>query len=194
VETAGTARAQEIRDFWFGSGAIYGTSRKQWFQKDPAFDDEVRARFIDVYERAAEGHLEDWHGHAHDCLALIIVLDQFPRNMFRGSGRAFAADHLARRATEHALALGFDRLLRPVERMFIYLPLEHSELLADQERCVALMQTLAPFAETRELHVWAEKHRRIIERFGRFPHRNAALGRASTADEIAFLQQPGSGF
>lgn len=194
METSSTARAHEILEFWFGAGDVYGTSRKQWFQKEPAFDEAIRRRFLDVYEHAAGGHLEDWHGRAHDCLALIIVLDQFPRNMFRGTGRAFAADRLARQAAEHALAQGFDRLLLPVERMFIYLPLEHSELLADQERCVALMKSLAPFAETRELHVWAEKHRVIIERFGRFPHRNAALGRASTAIEIAFLQQPGSGF
>ena len=114
--------------------------------------------------------------------------------MFRGSARAFATDAMAREATRHALAQGFDRVLKPVERQFIYLPLEHSESLADQEQCLQLMQQLSAFDETSDLHVWAEKHLVIIRRFGRFPHRNVALGRPSTADEVEFLKQPGSDF
>jgi uncharacterized protein (DUF924 family) len=188
--------AQAVLDFWFGTGTsgVRGISRKEWFRKDVAFDDEIRRRFLPLYERAATGELAHWENDACECLALIVVLDQFPRNMFRGSGRAFAADHLARAATAHAVEHGYDRDLLPVERMFVYLPLEHSELLVDQERCLALMKQLAPYPETGDLHVWAEKHRVIIERFGRFPHRNAALGRESTPQELEFLEQPGSGF
>lgn len=188
------SEAQSVLEFWFGAGGARGASRRAWFQKDAAFDAEIRTRFLPLYERAAAGQLAAWQDDAQSCLALIVVLDQFPRNLFRNSPRAFAADHLARAATVHALGRGFDRGMLPVERMFVYLPLEHSESLADQERCLALMKQLAPYPETREIHVWAEKHRVIIERFGRFPHRNAALGRASTPAEIEFLKQPGSGF
>jgi uncharacterized protein (DUF924 family) len=123
-----------------------------------------------------------------------IVLDQVPRNMFRGSARAFAADAKAREVTRHLLARDWDKAMRPVERQFVYLPLEHSENLADQEQCHALMLAINGFAETAGLHEWAMKHLVIIRRFGRFPHRNAALGRESTAEEIAFLAQPGSSF
>lgn len=188
------AAAQEILAFWFGEGKERGQSRTQWFKKEPAFDAEIRARFLEIYEQAVAGEFAHWKDHAASCLALIVVLDQFPRNMFRGSRRAFEADALARKATRHALAKEYDRTLRPVERMFVYLPLEHSEHLPDQELCIRLMKELAGFRETREMHVWAEKHLVIVRRFGRFPHRNAALGRNSTAAEIEFLQQPGAGF
>ena len=186
--------AQEILAFWFGEGKERGQSRTQWFKKDDAFDAEIRTRFLATFERATDGEFAHWIHQPHACLALIVLLDQFPRNMFRGSPRAFAADVLAREATRHALVNGFDAGLKPVERQFIYLPLEHSESLPDQEQCLKLMQALAPFDETREIHIWAEKHLVIIRRFGRFPHRNAALGRASTVEEIEFLKQPGSGF
>ena len=186
--------AQEILAFWFGEGKERGQSRTQWFKKDDAFDAEIRTRFLATFERATDGEFAHWIHQPHACLALIVLLDQFPRNMFRGTRRAFEADHIARRATRHALAKEHDRGLRPVERMFIYLPFEHSEHLPDQELCLRLMMELSGFRETRELHVWAEKHLVIIRRFGRFPHRNAALGRTSTNEEIEFLQQPGSGF
>ena len=186
--------ARQILTFWFGEGEDYGKSRQSWFRKDAAFDSEIHARFAAPYEQAAAGKFAQWQAQPLECLALIVLLDQFPRNMFRGTARAFEADALARAATRHALAQGYDRDMLPVERQFMYLPLEHSELLADQELCLTLMKQLAEFAETRELHVWAEKHRLIIKRFGRFPHRNAPLGRASTAEEIEFLKQPGSGF
>ena len=188
------ADAQKILAFWFGDGKERGQSRAQWFKKDAAFDDDIRAQFLAIYERAVEGEFADWIHQPYACLALIIVFDQFPRNMFRGTRRAFEADHMARRAARHALAKEHDRALRPVERMFIYLPLEHSENLPDQELCLRLMMELSGFRETRELNVWAQKHLDIIRRFGRFPHRNVALGRASTPEEIEFLKQAGSGF
>jgi uncharacterized protein (DUF924 family) len=191
---AATNDAAEILAFWFGEGEEYGERRPQWFRKSETFDDEIRTRFLACYQLAAAGGLAHWQDHPRHCLALIIVLDQFPRNMFRGSSRAFAADELARTATRHALAQGFDRTMKPVERQFLYLPLEHSESLDDQQLCLKLMHELSPFAQTDDLHVWAEKHLVIIARFGRFPHRNAALGRASTAEEIEFLREPGSGF
>ncbi|MEQ1516980.1 MAG: DUF924 family protein, partial [Usitatibacteraceae bacterium] len=172
----------------------YGRSRKVWFQKDVAFDEEIRRRFLPVYKIAAAGRLSHWKDDLRCCLALIVLLDQFPRNMFRGQARAFATDALARDATRHALAAAYVSAMKPVERQFVYLPLEHSESLADQEECLQLMLTLSVFAETVDLHVWAEKHLVIIRRFGRFPHRNAALGRESTAEEIEFLKEPGSGF
>ena len=140
------------------------------------------------------GEFSKWAEQAEACLALIVLLDQFPRNLFRGTRRAFEADFMARKATRLALAREYDRTLRPVERMFVYLPLEHSEHLPDQELCLRLMKELAGFRETRDIHIWAEKHLVIIRRFGRFPHRNIALGRESTAEEIEFLKQPGSGF
>jgi uncharacterized protein (DUF924 family) len=188
------AAVQEVLAFWFGEGKERGQSRTQWFRKDPAFDEEIRARFLAVYDRAVAGEFEAWTQHAAGCLALVVVLDQFPRNLFRGNRRAFEADAMARKVTRLALAREFDRTLRPVERMFIYLPFEHSEHLPDQELCLRLMKELSGFRETREMHVWAEKHLAIIRRFGRFPHRNAALGRSSTAEESEFLKQPGSGF
>ncbi len=182
-----------IRSFWFGAERD-GQPRQSWFRKDENFDREICQRFLTVWERASAGELNVWRENAHDCLALIVVLDQFPRNMFRGSAQAFASDALALTTARHAIERGYDLKLQPVERMFIYLPLEHSESRADQEECLRLMKSLSVFEETRDLHVWAEKHRVIIERFGRFPHRNEALGRESTAEEIEFLSQPGSRF
>ena len=127
-------------------------------------------------------------------LALLVVLDQFSRNLYRGDRRAFAQDAHALECANEALRRGDEAVLLPVQRQFLYLPLEHSEDLADQVRCVELMQALEAFPETKGLAEWAEKHRVIIARFGRFPHRNSTLGRASTPEEIEFLKQPGSGF
>jgi len=179
---------RDVRSFWFG------IDQKAWFEKNPAFDAEIRERFLSLYEQGAGGMLADWRQTAADCLALVILLDQFPRNMFRGSARAFAADPLARDATRVILDRDWDKAMTPNERMFAYLPLEHSESLADQERCLVLMKEIAVFPETADLPKWAEAHLVIIRRFGRFPHRNAALGRVSTPEEIEFLKQPGSSF
>jgi len=187
------ARASDagaVLRFWFGEPPDYGTSLKRWFEKDAAFDAKVREGFLPLYERlAAAGDAEGWQQRAADCLAYVIVLDQFPRNMFRGTARAFGTDPLALAAAEHAVRNGYDRDMLAVEKQFIYLPFEHSESLADQERACELTRPLGE-----ELHDWALRHKRIIERFGRFPHRNAVLGRASTPEEIGFLRQPGSSF
>ena len=194
---AAHATADDVLTFWFGIGTSRGQSRNEWFRKDAAFDEEIRTRFLGLHEeaaRGARGTLAHWQHDADSCLALVVVLDQFPRNMFRDSARAFSTDPLARAAARHALSHQFDTAMKPVERMFMYLPFEHSESIADQDLCAQLMQPLAAFPETRDSPVWAERHRTIIARFGRFPHRNAALGRASTPEELAFLKQPGSGF
>lgn len=188
------ATPDAVLDFWFGSAGQRGAKRAEWFRKDSAFDEEIRRQFLATVEAAAAGRLDNWRQNAQTCLALVVVLDQFPRNLFRGSGRAFAADAMAREVARHMLSKSWDQGLRPVERMFVYLPLEHSENLADQEQCHSLMLAIAGFAETADLHVWAMKHLVIIRRFGRFPHRNAALGRESTTEEITFLAGPDSSF
>ena len=180
--------ASEILKFWFER------DRKAWFEKNPAFDDEIRQRFAGLYELGASDRLHDWRQAPDSCLALVILLDQFPRNMFRDSAKAFAADPLAREAARVIVEHGWDKRMTPDERLFAYLPFEHSESLADQERCLDLMKEISVFPETADMPKWAEAHLRIIRRFGRFPHRNAALGRASTPEEAEFLGQPGSSF
>ena len=180
-------RADEVLRFWFGEGAERGQTHKRWFEKNPTFDTEIRNRFLPLYEELATS--DDWLSSSSYCLARIVVLDQFPRNMFRGKARAFSTDSLALAAAKHAVAMGYDRDRLPVEKQFVYLPFEHSESLADQERACELMKPLGE-----ELYGWAVKHKVIIERFGRFPHRNEILGRKSTPEEIEFLKQPGSGF
>jgi len=182
----------DVLAFWFGVGADYGKRHKRWFVKDPAFDAEIARRFSQLHEaRAADRR---WLDSARGCLARILVLDQFPRNMFRGTARAFATDALALETARHAVDNGYDRELLPVERQFIYLPFEHGERLEDQERACELCQPLAAFPETDDALRYAIAHREIIRRFGRFPHRNAILGRASTPEELEFLRQPGSSF
>jgi len=180
--------------FWFGEGRDYGKRHKRWFEKDAAFDAGIRERFLPLCDELIGGARRDWLERPADCLARIVALDQFPRNMFRGSARAFEGDAFAFEAARHALARAYDRAMLPVERMFAYLPLEHSESLEDQLLACELTLPLAAFAETADAHRYALAHRDIIRRFGRFPHRNAALGRASTAEEIEFLITPGSGF
>ena len=179
--------APDVLRFWFGEGAERGLRHKCWFNKDPAFDAEVARRFRNLHDKLSTNL--DWLDPAPQCLARILVLDQFPRNMFRGTPRAFATDGLALGAARHAIACGYDRDMLAVERQFIYLPFEHSESLADQERACELMRPLGE-----DLVDWALRHKAIIERFGRFPHRNAILGRVSTPEEIEFLKQPGSSF
>jgi uncharacterized protein (DUF924 family) len=185
---------EAVLDFWFGPLAARGKARPEWFRKDDAFDAEIRRRFGALHRAAAVQSLEPWRASPEAMLALVVVLDQFSRNLFRGEARAFAQDAHARECAREALDRGDDLLLLPVERQFLYLPFEHSEDLSDQDRGVELMRTLDAFEETRGTVAWAEKHRVIIGRFGRFPHRNAALGRASTPAELEFLSQPGSGF
>ena len=181
-----------VLDFWFGQPR--GPSRPEWFRKDAAFDEEVRARFGALHAASARRELEAWRLSPEPMLALVIVLDQFSRNLHRDDARAFAQDAHALECAREAVGRGDDLALLPVGRQFLYLPLEHSEDLADQEACVELMRSLEAFEETRGLTEWAVRHRDVIRRFGRFPHRNAALGRTSTPEEVEFLKQPGSGF
>jgi uncharacterized protein (DUF924 family) len=161
---------------------------KRWFVRDAAVDAEILAKFLGLYTAAVAGSLGPWENDGSGALALVIVLDQFPRNMFRGSTAAFTADPLARAAAGRAIDRGFDRQAAKAERPFFYLPFMHSEELADQERCVELCRSAVDKGTLK----YAELHADIIRRFGRFPHRNAMLGRATTPEEQAFLD--GGGF
>ncbi len=178
---APAASFDDVLAFWRDAG------EKRWFLKDEAFDGAIRSRFLATYEAAARGELSVWEETPEGALALLIVLDQFPRNMFRNDARTYAADPLARAVADRALARGFDQRFPVAERSFFYLPYEHSEALADQERAVALFKATGDA----ELLKWADLHADIIRRFGRFPHRNAALGRPSTVEEQAFLASGG---
>jgi len=174
--------AEEVLAFWRAAGA------DRWFEDDAIFDTAIRERFAATYEDAAAGLLSDWEDSPEGALALVIVLDQFPRNMFRNSARAYESDPLARAVAERAVARGFDRQVAMPERNFFYLPFEHSESLADQERAVTLIRQTGDA----DLLKWADLHADIIRRFGRFPHRNGVLGRPTTPEEQAFLD--GGGF
>ncbi len=189
-------QANEVLEFWFGKpdDADYGKYRKEWFTKNPEFDREVRSRFLQTYQQAAAGELDDWKNSPQGCLALIILLDQFPRNMFRGQPQAFATDPQALAYAKYAVERGFDKELLPIQRQFIYMPFEHSENLADQHQCIELVSTLKDYPECVSNIDYAHRHFKIIERFGRFPHRNKILGRETTLEEAEFLKQPGSSF
>ena len=186
--------ASDVLLFWFGPPAERGRPQRRWFVKDADFDRGIRDRFLSLYEEASAGRRSHWKTQAADCLALVIVLDQFPRNMFRGTPRAFETDAVALDAARHAVDRGFDREMLAVERLFLYLPFEHSEALADQDLACALIKPLDLIEPALEAYRYAVLHRDIIARFGRFPHRNAVLGRASTPEEAEFLQRPGSSF
>jgi uncharacterized protein (DUF924 family) len=195
--------ATDVLQFWLGSSTGEPPSadtRTRWWKKDEAFDAEIRRRFGTLHERACIGGLDDWAESPRGCLALVIVLDQFSRNLHRGSPRAWAQDDQALEHVERALARGDDGELAPFERLFLYMPMMHAEHLAAQNRCVEVIGTLAreapePLRAGFENNLdFAVQHRDIIERFGRFPHRNEVLGRTSTAEELEFLKQPGSSF
>ena len=184
-----------ILDFWFGrpGSAQYGQERGVWFRKIPAFDAEIRDRFGAAVETALAGGYSDWTA-PRALLARVLLLDQFTRNAFRDTPRAFAGDPLALSIVTDAVARGDDRGLIPVERYFIYLPHAHAEDLGVQERSVELFTRLRDETGLADPLVWAERHAAVIRVFGRFPHRNAILGRDSTAEETAFLSAPGSRF
>jgi len=187
----------DVLSFWFGrpGSPEYGQPRSEWFRKDEAFDAGIRARFLPAVEVALAGGLSVWAAEPQGLLALLILLDQFPRNLFRGTARAFAGDAQARHLAEVAIDRGWDSNLTAGEKLFVYLPFEHSEALADQERSVALFSALAAGHPGCEGFLdYAHRHHEVIARFGRFPHRNAALGRPSTPEETSYLAQPGSGF
>lgn len=192
-----TVSPQKILDFWFlpDTDAGHGKPRMAWFRKDPAFDDTIRARFLPAVEAALAGGLETWAETPRGALALLILLDQFPRNLFRGEARCFSGDAQALKVATAIIDGQWDAAMKAVERAFVYLPFEHSEVLADQERSLALFGALASeHPETAGYLDYAQRHYEIIAGFGRFPHRNAMLGRASTDAERVFLAQPGSSF
>lgn len=178
-------RPADILDFWFSEHA-----KANWFVRSEAFDAEIRTRFLSTLEQAQHGELEGWSKDAQGALALTILLDQFPRNLFRNSSRAFASDAKALATTKAAIAQGFDLQLSSEQRQFFYLPFMHSEVLAEQEESLRLYAALGNAYALD----YAQQHHAIIARFGRFPHRNAVLGRESTAEELEFLKQPGSSF
>lgn len=195
-EGAVIATWSEVLEFWFGPPGApdYGEPRDLWFQKSAEFDAEIRDRFVGTWVAAAQHQLDDWLQEPESALALIIVLDQFPRNMFRASAKAFVADRQAQAVAERFVANGWDRMLKPAQRWFAYLPFEHAESLPMQERSLQLFATLADDPGSASAIDYARRHHEIIARFGRFPHRNAILGRDSTPEELEFLKQPGSGF
>ena len=190
-----TKRAQEILDYWFGreDEPGYGEFREAWFRKDPQFDRQIRDRFEALYEEAAAGELDGWKEEARSCLALVIVLDQFPRNMYRGDPRSYATDRKAQEIAEYAVDRALDRELPPFQRSFLYMPFMHSENLEHQRRSVELFHGLQGSRESGSPD-YAVRHMEVIERFGRFPHRNEVLGRHTTPEEAEFLAQPGPRF
>jgi len=179
-EASALPSAVEVVAFWRAAGP------QRWFEKDASFDDDIRRRFLKLHDDAAAGKLTDWEGNAEGALALLILLDQFSRNMFRGQARMFANDPLALAIASRAILNGFDGAF-PDLRSFFYLPFMHSEDLADQERAIAFYRACNDADNLK----WAELHADIIRRFGRFPHRNAVLGRVSTPEEQGFLDDGG---
>ena len=199
-----TVTAATVLDFWFGDAgsdaATAEAQQKLWWSKNETVDAGIRKQFSGLVEAAASGRHDDWAPDPHGRLALILLFDQFPRNMYRDTPRAFAHDPLACRLALDGIAANYDRALRPIERVFFYLPLEHAESPGLQERCVALFTALAAGVAEADRKIftgyveYAVRHRDVIHRFGRFPHRNRILGRASTPEETEFLKQPGSSF
>lgn len=182
--------ADEVLGFWF-----HETDRQNWFERNDDFDQIIRDRFAEAVEAARGGGFEAWRETARGGLAVIILIDQFSRNIYRDSPHAWSADDVGLSCTRQALAQEHDRELAPEERKFLYMPLMHSEDLADQEQCVELFRALAEDAADESVALdFAIRHRDIIARFGRFPHRNAVLGRESTPEEVEFLKEPDSSF
>jgi len=172
------AAPRDILDFWFKE-----LSEESWFKADPALDALIRERFEETWRAACAGDLRDWRESKEGALAYVILLDQFPRNMFRGSPRAFATDALALAISQHAIAAGLDLQLTQQQRLFLYMPFQHSEDRAVQVRSIELFTQLG-LADNLE---YAHRHKDIVDRFGRFPHRNAVLGRQSTTEELQFI-------
>ena len=172
---------EDVLAFWRDAGPA------RWYKRDDAFDAELRRRFLALWQQAAAGELSSWEAGDDGALALVIVLDQFPRNMFRGDARTYASDGLAREVAHRAIERGVDTRIDPALRQFLYLPFNHSEHLSDQLRCVELSRA----AGDAESLKWAKHHADIIRRFGRFPHRNRLLGRTTTPEEQVFLDEGG---
>lgn len=199
-----TTTAARVLAFWFGelNDAGFAASEfiQRWFKKDAAFDDAIRAEFGDAHTAAINGELDGWQKQPKSALARVILIDQFSRNMFRDDPRTWAYDEIALAASRDMIARGFDKRLRTHERVFVYMPLMHAEDLGAQQSCVAQFEALVAELEGDAAKAignnvtYAIRHMEIVERFGRFPHRNGVLARASTAEEVAFLQEPGSSF
>lgn len=199
-----TDRVEDILSFWFGElnelGCASPNQRKLWWSKSEEIDASIRAQYLGDYESVLAGDREAWRNTPRGALAYIITLDQFSRNMFRGTPKMFSADPLAREVCYEGLDAGFDAELEFDERVFFYLPLEHSEAAVDHERCHEVFSGLCEEAPEElksdaEFYLdFAKRHRAIVERFGRYPHRNETLGRASSAEEIEFLKEPDSSF
>lgn len=189
-------RAEDVLLYWFGArdSEQFGQMRMSWFRGGPEADTEIRERFAGLHTHATQGALDDWRDTADGCLALVIVLDQFSRNLHRGTAGAFAADPKALGLAQQAIERGFDAQVLPVQRWFFYLPFEHAEDLDAQRRSVELFSAL-PDEPSRKVGVdYAKEHLDVIERFGRFPHRNPMLGRTSTPEELAWLAGGGARF
>lgn len=185
-------RAAEVLDFWFGADE---TARAEWFRKDAAFDALIHERFGALVGQALAGGLADWDRAADTALARVLLLDQFTRNIFRGTSRAFDGDAQALALARSMVARGADQALPPLRRVFVYLPFEHAEDAGAQRESLRLFGALAAaHPALASYEDYARRHAVVIERFGRFPHRNAVLGRASTPEEVAFLREPGSSF
>lgn len=178
---------QEVISFWFEE-----TMPQQWFQKNDVFDQEIKERFLVTYEMARKDLCNDWARDADGVLALCLVLDQFPRNIFRGSAKAFETDKKILLIVKETLHKGYDALLNPVKRKFMYMPFMHSEDISDQKKSVSLFEMMK--GDDPLSYDYAVKHLEVIEKFGRFPHRNEVLGRQSTEEELKYLQLPGAGF
>lgn len=189
------ALQQEILDFWFGrnDSAEFGQVRNEWFRKDDEFDAEIRRRFGPAVGRAIEGGFAEWDT-TRAALARVLLLDQLTRNIHRGTPRAFAGDALALQVAENTVSRGDDVRLIPVERWFLYMPFEHAESAPSQARSLELFTRLRDETGLADPLDWARRHAEVIRRFGRYPHRNAILGRRSTQEEVEFLAQPGSAF
>ncbi len=188
---------RNVLDFWFGApgSSEFGAPRPAWFRQSDDFDAEIKTRFGQAVEAALADGLDDWCQDIDGTLALILLLDQFPRNIFRGTAKMFAGDSRARSVAAKAIAVGADKTLLPVQQTFLYLPFEHSEDAEDQAYCVQLFEALPDdVAEKANWLDYAIRHQAIINRFARFPHRNEVLGRPSTPQEVEFLKQPDSGF
>jgi uncharacterized protein (DUF924 family) len=186
---------QVVLDYWFGDGSDPARRQRElWFAGSARVDADVRERFLPEVEHAERGELDHWRATPGACLALVILLDQFPLMIFRGEARGYRDGDLALPVARHLVERSFDADFTPSERLFAYLPFEHSEDMADQDRALELFGKVRELPGMATAYDYAVKHWEVVKRFGRFPHRNAALGRESTPEEIEFLKQPGSGF
>lgn len=190
------AEAQAVLDFWFSAPGTpeHGTKREAWFKKSAEFDASIRERFMPLWELARGGALTHWDAHPRALLAYIVLCDQFPRNMFREDGRAYATDPHALAAAKRMVARYWDHAVTPIERTFIYLPYEHAENVVDQGESIVLFRAMNADASPNSQLDYALRHQAVVRRFGRFPHRNAMIGRASTPEEIEFLKTPAAPF